>query len=94
MSEKTYKIQLEIRDVPGGLVRVAQVFSRRGCNIDSIYVEHTEGTAWSQMTITAQIKWIDQIINQHRKTGRRAQGRTYMRCTIIAISAISYHDYR
>ncbi len=67
MAENTYTINLEIRDVPGGLVRVAQVFSRRGCNIDSIHVVHPEGKLWSQMTITAHIERVDQIVRQLEK---------------------------
>lgn len=37
-----YTFLLEVRDVPGVLVRVAQVFARRGCNIRSVQV-HPQG---------------------------------------------------
>ncbi len=67
MSEKNYKIHLEIRDVPGGLVRVAQVFSRRGANIDSIHVEHPENSIYSDMIITAKVKRVEQIVRQLEK---------------------------
>ncbi len=67
MPERVYTIKLEIRDVPGGLVRVAQVFSRRGCNIDSIDVARLEGTPWSAMNIVAQVKQIEQMVSQLEK---------------------------
>lgn len=59
---------LTVRDVPGVLVRVAQVFSRRGLNIKSIHVEHMADTLWSAMTITASgISQPQQIISQLEK---------------------------
>lgn len=67
MTEKTCKIHLEIRDVPGGLVRVAQVFSRRGANIDSIHVERPENSIYSDMIITAKVKRVEQIVRQLEK---------------------------
>jgi len=51
VSAVTY--HLTVRDVPGVLVRVAQVFSRRGCNIRAIEVVPQEASEWSIMTIVA-----------------------------------------
>lgn len=35
-----YTITMIVHDVPGTMLRVAQVFTRRGVNIDSIHVTH------------------------------------------------------
>ncbi|HWZ65355.1 MAG TPA: ACT domain-containing protein [Patescibacteria group bacterium] len=61
-------ITLIVRDTPGVLVRVAQVFSRRNLNIKSIHVEPTSVTPWSTMTITtSNISQPQQIISQLEK---------------------------
>lgn len=68
MLDHTYTLRLEVRDVPGVLVRVAQVFARRGCNISSIHVEHPPAEAWSHMQIRVRnIARIDQITGQLEK---------------------------
>jgi acetolactate synthase-1/3 small subunit len=68
MTSHTYSLRLEVRDQPGVLVRVAQVFARRGCNISAVHVEHPAGSPWSHMHITAtQIARIDQITAQLEK---------------------------
>lgn len=68
MLDITYTLVLEVRDVPGVLVRVAQVFARRGCNISSIHVEHPQEQAWSLMNINVKnVARIDQITQQLEK---------------------------
>lgn len=68
MTNTVYTFTLEVCDQPGVLVRAAQVFSRRGCNITSIHVEHPADTAWSHMHITAKnVARVDQIISQLEK---------------------------
>ena len=68
MLDITYTITLTVRDVPGMLVRVAQVFARRGCNIRSLHVEPQEETRWSLMTIEVrEVAQIDQITRQLEK---------------------------
>ncbi len=63
-----YTIDMIVRDVPGTLLRVAQVFARRGCNIDSVNVTHQKDTPWSQMLITVHnVGSIDQIMRQLEK---------------------------
>jgi acetolactate synthase-1/3 small subunit len=63
-----YTITLAVRDTPGVLVRVAQVFARRGCNISGIHVEHPPKSAWSNMVITVyNVARIDQIEHQLEK---------------------------
>lgn len=50
----TYTLVLTIRNQPGVLVRCAQVFNRRGHNIETLNVEALPGEDnASQMTITA-----------------------------------------
>jgi acetolactate synthase I/III small subunit len=68
MLDTIYTVTLEVRDVPGVLVRVAQVFARRGCNVSAIHVTHPEDTPWSHMTITVKnVARIDQITHQLEK---------------------------
>lgn len=68
MPDKTYTFQLEVRDSPGTLVRVAQVFARRGCAIDSIEVKRTPGSQWSYMTIMVHtVARVEHIVSQLEK---------------------------
>jgi len=68
MLDTMYTITIEVRDAPGVLVRVAQVFARRGCNISSIHVEHPVESPWSHMAITVHnVLRIDQIQHQLEK---------------------------
>lgn len=63
-----YTMTLEVRDAPGVLVRVAQVFARRSCNISSIHVDHPPHAVWSRMIITVHnVARIDQIQQQLEK---------------------------
>lgn len=62
MNDTIYTLTLEVRDAPGVLVRCAQVFGRRGCNISQIHVDHPTGKPYSHMTITvSDVERIDQI---------------------------------
>lgn len=68
MIDTMYTLTLAVRDQPGVLVRIAQVFARRGCNIGSIHVEHPTNQPWSHMHITVQnVTRIDQITHQLEK---------------------------
>ncbi|HSX16573.1 MAG TPA: ACT domain-containing protein [Patescibacteria group bacterium] len=68
MLDVIYTLLLEVRDQPGVLVRVAQVFARRGCNISSVHVEHPANTQWSHMKITVKnVARPDQVISQLEK---------------------------
>lgn len=68
MPNTTYILTLLVRDAPGVLVRVAQVFARRGCNINSIHVTPSSEQPWSNMQITVtNVARIDQIIHQLEK---------------------------
>lgn len=70
--EKTknlHTISFLVANKPGVLVRVAQVFARRGFNIDSLVVSPAHNPKYSRMTITAQgnLETLDQIIKQCNK---------------------------
>lgn len=69
MLDAMYTFTLDARDQPGVLVRVAQVFARRGCNIASIHVARLPATVpWSRMTITVRdVARIDQMTHQLEK---------------------------
>jgi acetolactate synthase small subunit len=63
-----YTLILTVRDAPGVLVRVAQVFARRSANISAIHVARIQDSPWSQMKITVHnIARIDQIQSQLEK---------------------------
>ncbi len=69
MQEVTYTLVLEVRNKPGVLVRIAHVFARRGCNIQSLHVQpHETDEGWSTMTIAVKnVAHIDQIVQQLQK---------------------------
>jgi acetolactate synthase-1/3 small subunit len=50
----SHTISVYVANKPGVLVRVAQVFARRGFNIDSLVVSPAMDGKYSRMTITAQ----------------------------------------
>lgn len=76
-----YTFTLEARDVPGMLVRITQVFARRGCNIQSLNVLSNGGGKWSIIRIDAyDVERPDQIMAQLNK--------------IIDINSVSMHHYK
>lgn len=64
-----HTISLLVTNKPGVLIRCAQVFARRGFNIDSLVVSTTVNPKFSRMTITAQgdPATLEQIIKQSAK---------------------------
>lgn len=64
-----HTVSLLVANKPGVLVRCAQVFARRGFNIDSLVVSPSVNPKFSRMTITAQgdPATLDQIIKQSAK---------------------------
>lgn len=67
--EDIHTVSLLVANKPGVLVRIAQVFARRGFNIDALVVSATIDPKFSRMTITAQgnPETLDQIIKQTGK---------------------------
>ena len=66
---KKHTISLHVGNKPGTLNRIAQVFARRGYNIDSLVVSEAHDPAFSRMTIAASgdEKTLDQILKQLNK---------------------------
>ena len=64
-----HTISLLVANKPGVLVRIAQVFARRGYNIDSLVVSPSANEKFSRMTITAigDPGTLEQIIKQTSK---------------------------
>lgn len=64
-----HTISLLVANKPGVLIRCAQVFARRGFNIDSLVVSPAVNPKFSRMTITAQgdPDTLEQIIKQSAK---------------------------
>ena len=64
-----HTISLFVANKPGVLIRCAQVFARRGFNIDSLVVSPAVNPKFSRMTITAQgdPDTLEQIIKQSAK---------------------------
>jgi acetolactate synthase I/III small subunit len=50
----THTLSVYVANKPGVLARIAQVFARRGFNIDSLVVSASMDGAFSRMTITAK----------------------------------------
>ncbi len=65
----THTLSVYVANKPGVLARIAQVFARRGYNIDSLVVSPSMDGRYSRMTITAQgsADGLDQILRQAGK---------------------------
>jgi acetolactate synthase-1/3 small subunit len=68
-TNELHTISLYVANKPGVLARIAQVFARRGFNIDSLVVSSAMDGNYSRMTITAKgnLDGLDQIIKQADK---------------------------
>jgi acetolactate synthase-1/3 small subunit len=68
-TDHTYTLTLRVRNRPGVLVRCAQIYGRRGHNIESLHVAPDTDTGYAHMTITAfgQAHMMDQVVAQLRK---------------------------
>ncbi len=66
---RSHTISVRVHDRPGVLSRIAQVFARRGYNIDSLVVSQAHTKGFSRMTIDCQgdPAVLDQIIKQLNK---------------------------
>ncbi len=62
----SHTISILVANKPGVLVRIAQVFARRGYNIDSLVVSPAKEGWYSRITITAKgdLEILEQIIKQ------------------------------
>lgn len=68
-SSVTHNVSVYVANQPGVLARIAQVFARRGYNIDSLVVSPSVDGRFSRMTITAKgsADGLDQVIRQLNK---------------------------
>lgn len=66
---RTHNLSVYVSNRPGVLARIAQVFARRGYNIDSLVVSPSADGHYSRMTITAKggAEGLDQVIGQLNK---------------------------
>ena len=66
---KDHTISIYVANKPGVLARIAQVFSRRSFNIDSLVVSPSVDGRYSRMTVAAQgsLEGLEQIILQVSK---------------------------
>ena len=64
-----HTISLHVRNVPGALVRISLVFSRRGFNIESLVVSPGKTEEFSRMTITSSgdPETLEQVVKQLQK---------------------------
>jgi len=64
-----HTVSVFVANKPGVLARIAQVFARRGYNIDSLVVSPSKDGRYSRMTITAlgSLEGLEQIIKQLEK---------------------------
>lgn len=53
-----------VQDRPGVLTRAVSLFRRRGFNIESLAVGHTETPGVSRMTLVVESEEVDQVIKQ------------------------------
>ncbi len=65
MTEKLHTIVVYLEDEPGALNRVVSLFRRRGYNIESLSVGHTEEANVSRMTLA--VRGADDIVEQLTK---------------------------
>ncbi len=65
-TEASHTISVYVTNKPGVLARIAQVFARRGFNIDSLVVSPSKDGQYSRMTIEAKgsAEGLEQIILQ------------------------------
>ena len=66
---RVHTLSVYVVNKPGVLARIAQVFSRRGYNVDSLVVSPSIDGRYSRMTIAAKgsTEGLDQIIHQVEK---------------------------
>ena len=65
----THTLSVHVRNQPGVLMRICQVFARRGYNIDSLVVSNGRDSRFSRMTIglSGDPEGLEQIIRQVSK---------------------------
>ena len=64
-----HTLSMFVNNTPGVLMRVCQIFARRGYNLDSVVVSQGRDPRFSRLTvgISGDPKWLEQIILQCNK---------------------------
>ena len=72
---KVHTISVFVANKPGVLARIAQIFARRGFNIDSLVVSPSADGRYSRMTIASQgsTEGLEQITDIRRSDCMRCQ---------------------
>ena len=85
VSGQVHTLSIRVANKPGVLMRVAQVFSRRGFNIDALVVSAEANGAFSQMTVRAKgdADQLCQITNQVERLIDVIYCRAHNQSTII-----------
>jgi acetolactate synthase I/III small subunit len=79
--KKQHTIVAYVEDVPGVLNRVASLIRRRGYNIESLTVGHTEQTGVSRMTI---------VLEADDTTARLIEANLYKLVNVIRVEDVTY----
>ena len=68
-SPSQHTLSIRVSNQPGVLMRICQIFARRGYNIDSLVVSNGSNSKFSRMTIglNGSPEGLDQIIHQVNK---------------------------
>jgi acetolactate synthase-1/3 small subunit len=80
MTTTTHTFIVTVEDEPGVLNRVASLFRRRGYNIDSLTVGHTERAGVSRMTI---------VVPTDESGARRVEAHLYKLVNVISVEDIT-----
>jgi acetolactate synthase-1/3 small subunit len=79
--QKRHTFVAYVEDVPGVLNRVASLFRRRGYNIESLTVGHTETEGVSRMTI---------VLEADDTTARLLEANLYKLVNVIRVQDVTY----
>ncbi len=81
LEKKRHTFVAYVEDVPGVLNRVASLFRRRGYNIESLTVGHTETEGVSRMTI---------VLEADDTTARLLEANLYKLVNVIRVQDVTY----
>ena len=89
-----HTISMRVHDRPGVLSRIAQVFARRGFNIDSLVVSAGHQLGFSRMTISCEgdPSQLEQIVKQLEKLVDTVHATEHMSETVPLTD--SEHDHK
>ena len=80
-ADATHTFVVYVEDKPGVLNRVASLFRRRGFNIESLTVGHTEQEGVSRMTI---------VMNANDVVAQRVEANLYKLVNVLRVENVTY----